>query len=201
VQSKADFYDCTNIFIKKMNIFLNIFQFPEKQLFLYTKKIKMDNEFQFFLSKAMKYCSIKECCLFELDKKFSDWQTPNQHYEPIKNYLLENNYINEQRYASAFVNDKIKFNHWGVNKVKYQLNAMNINSVYIQNALKQIDNDVYQNIIAHEAEKKIRNTKIIDEWTFKQKIYNYLTSKGFEIEFYIPIADNIINKVLRKNKP
>lgn len=159
----------------------------------------MDDDLKFFLSKAANYCSKKETSIFELKRKLFAWKVDDNLYDSIIDYLLENNFIDEQRYASAYVNDKFKFNHWGRIKIRFMLESMNIESSFITSALSQIDKNEYRSVAEIEIQKKLNSLKIVDEFDLRQKLYKNLTGKGFEIELIKSISDECINKMLRKN--
>ena len=71
----------------------------------------------------MRYCSKAEHCIDDVRQKLWTWKVPTEEHDDIINTLIDNNFINEQRYAEAFVKDKFRFNHWGRIKISLMLRA------------------------------------------------------------------------------
>ena len=82
---------------------------------------------EFFL-KASYYCSLSEHCIQKVREKLVQWETPKEFIQPIIDRLVEEDYINEERFARAFVKDKFRFNHWGRIKITTHLRALAISS-------------------------------------------------------------------------
>ena len=78
-----------------------------------------------FFLKASYYCSLSEHCIQKVREKLVQWGTPKEFIDPIIDKLLEDDYINEERFARAFVKDKFRFNHWGRVKITTHLKEMN----------------------------------------------------------------------------
>ena len=125
------------------------------------------------LTKAMRYCSKAEHCVDDVRQKLWAWKVPTEEHDDIINTLIDNNFINEQRYANAFVKDKFRFNHWGRIKISIMLRAKKIDAAIIDDALSSIDEDEYLDTL--------RN--LISRWsaeTDQQKLMRKAVSRGFE---------------------
>jgi len=152
----------------------------------------MDDSFRVFLSRAMKYCSRKEVCVSEISEKLKIWGVEDeQTSEKIIKQLIEEKFIDEQRFADAFTMDKFKFYNWGKTKIKYHLKRKKISEKIIQNSLAKILDDQYIDAAAALLEKKAASIKNIEPKIKKQKLYNYLISKGFEPDIFYKIFDKI----------
>lgn len=146
---------------------------------------------QKFKAKAYKFCAYRERSPKELLEKLSDWGAKKDDAESILKELKTENFLDEQRFANAFCNDKFEFNSWGKNKIRAQISAHHLPKNVLEIALDRIDEEKYFNRIKELAHKKwellpISNKAIIK----KQKTLNYLSSKGFE--------SNLIWKVLNE---
>ncbi|MDA3867391.1 MAG: regulatory protein RecX [Salinivirgaceae bacterium] len=150
-------------------------------------------EKQHYLSKAMAYCSKAEHCVSDLNQKMMQWEVPESFRDDIIAALMEENFINEERYAAAFVNDKIKFNRWGRKKVRYALRQKQVPASFIDYALGNVNLDEYKSILQQVLGSKCEE-KNSDDPRFREKVVRALLTKGFEYdlisECYDKITDN-----------
>ncbi len=113
--------------------------------------------------------------------------------EEIIQRLKKENFINEQRFAQAFVHDKFLFNKWGKIKIRNALAAKNIPDSIITEALQTIDEQEYLKTLEKLAKQKLKSLqKETDKQKLKSKILRYLSSKGYEFEKIKSIVDEII---------
>ena len=94
-------------------------------------------------SKAEAYCSLTERCTDDVLRKLEQWGAPSGASDAIVEYLKKERYIDEQRYANAFVRDKYRFNQWGRIKIAQALRMKHVASEYIYAALDEIDEEEY----------------------------------------------------------
>lgn len=130
--------------------------------------------------KMIDWCNKAERSQWDVRKKLQDWQIPSLERENIIAELIEMNLLNEKRYASAFANDKSRFNRWGSAKIRAQLHAKGISERNIQDALKEIDAGDTALAIQQLIEKKLPSLKGLKTWQKKYKIMQYLSGKGFQ---------------------
>lgn len=133
------------------------------------------------IKRLKKLCSKKEKCINDIKNKLIEWGFDNDDIEEIIELLTQENYINEERFANAYVHDKIKFEGWGKNKVFYELKRKGIDENVIEKAINNFDDNDYYEKLKNLIEKK---KKLLKEETFenRQKILRYLYSKGYDIE-------------------
>ena len=70
------------------------------------------------LYKSAAYCSQSEHCISDLRNKLTQWGVMESDWDKIIRYLVDENYINESRYAIAFTKDKFRYNKWGKIKIR-----------------------------------------------------------------------------------
>jgi len=136
--------------------------------------------FKTALNKAMNQCSRRECCRDDIQGKLIKWGIEQSDSDKIINILIAENFINESRFAAAFVKDKFNYNKWGKVKIAAHLKSKHIPSGIINTALESIDNETYITtlrtlITGHKKSVKSRNT-----YELKAKLLRYGLSKGFE---------------------
>lgn len=135
----------------------------------------------------MQLCSKKECCRYDILHKLKLWKIDEEDTEKIIQKLEKEKFIDETRYTKAFVNDKLKFNHWGKIKIKYHLKQKNIAESTIKTGLDIIAIDEYKKILTNEMEKKWKMVRAKSVFEKKQKVLSYLSSKGFEIDLIMDL--------------
>lgn len=132
------------------------------------------------LDKAMNYCSRAEHCIEDVRQKLWDWKIPEDEHEKVLTTLIDNNFINEERYAKAFVKDKFHFNHWGRIKIRMMLKAKKIVTATIDDAISCIDDDEYFEVLRNLIEKESKRVKATTDYERKAKLLRYVASRGFE---------------------
>jgi hypothetical protein len=95
---------------------------------------------------------------------------------------IEEDYINEERFARAFVKDKFRFNHWGRIKITTHLRVLSISSDIIAKAIGEIDEDEYAEILDETVEKKRKTIKKGTDYEIRAKLLRHALSRGFEYE-------------------
>ena len=86
----------------------------------------MTEKISAYYLKAALYCSIAERCEQAIIEKMAKWGTPEDEQQAIINKLIEDDFLNERRYATAFARDKFRFNQWGRIKISYALKLKGI---------------------------------------------------------------------------
>jgi len=146
--------------------------------------------FTMVLNKAMSQCSQREYCLEDISGKLALWGIENDDSEKILEILIKENFINEKRYASAFVRDKFKYNKWGKVKIAAHLKAKNIPGDIIRLALDNIDNEQYIKFIRELINGHRRTIKAKNQYDLKAKLLRYGLSKGFESSLLFEILND-----------
>lgn len=131
--------------------------------------------------KLAKYCAYQDRCHWEVDNKLNEFFIIPQARDEIIIYLIQNNFLNEERFAKSFARGKFNQKNWGRIKIKSELKKRRIPPKIIETALKEIDADVYFLRLEALFEKKKKSLKSEREsFKKKAKIRNYLLQKGYE---------------------
>jgi regulatory protein len=151
-----------------------------------------DNEnYKSWLSKAMAACSRREYCRSEIENMAESWGADEDDRKKINQTLTEENFINEERYASAFVRDKFTYNKWGKLKISMHLKAKRIPPELIRNALDSIDNEKYLKMISDLITSHRKHVKAKNNYDLKSKLLRYGLSKGFESHLLYEILGDL----------
>jgi len=141
--------------------------------------------------KIQYWCAYQERSQFELDKKLIEYNlTENEKLEIVSN-LITNNFINEERFATAFTRGKFNIKKWGKLKIKAHLKLHKIPQKLINQALSGINDDEYSATIENLINLKLKTIKLVPTLIKKQKLINFLQTKGFEFDLIM----NEINKI------
>jgi len=136
--------------------------------------------FKTALTKAMALCSHRELCCLEMRSKLQSWGVGDNDNDKIIGLLIKENFINEERFAQAFVKDKFNYNKWGKVKIAAQLRAKNIPGDIIRTSLDAIDNELYKNTLRELISGHRQFAKAKNQYDLKGKLLRYGLSKGFE---------------------
>jgi regulatory protein len=147
------------------------------------------------LSILTRICSREEKCIADIKKKLTDWNVSEADSLKIIETLVKEKYINEQRYTTSFVNDKIRFNKWGRIKIRYALKQKSIPEGIIAEAFEQVDEDKYRQILTNEISKKLKSLKKDNPYVLQNKIYRFAASRGFESDLISDITRNLISDI------
>ncbi len=152
------------------------------------------NENSFYgtlLSKAMALCSKREYCTDDIRNKLRSWGAGEADSEKIISNLIRENFLNETRYASAFVRDKFTYNKWGKVKMAAHLRAKQISPGIITAALDIIDNELYIKTIKEIINSHRRHVKAKNQFDLKGKLLRFGLSKGFESNLLYDLLNDL----------
>jgi len=131
------------------------------------------------INKLEKYCSFSERCKSDIIKKLYDWKV-NKNQKEIINHLIENNYINEKRYALLYSMGKFNSRKWGKIKISNHLKKKGIKEKDINESINEIPETKYLDALSNLIIKKSQEIKDSDIYNKKSKIARYLFQKGYE---------------------
>jgi regulatory protein len=143
------------------------------------------------LNKAATYASRCEHCESEVREKLLIWGGTSEETDEIIAYLIEERYIDNQRYANSYAKDKFRFNHWGKYKISMMLRSKDIESEFIEEALGQIDEEEYLEKLQQILKDKLRSLKYSSEYEKKGKLFKFAQSRGFESGAISKVIDSI----------
>ena len=132
------------------------------------------------LDKMTKYCAYQERCVKDVSDKLKTFDILEEEKTKILEYLLDNRFVNDERFAMSFVRDKINQRGWGVNKIRFHLIQKGIDKELIDEALGQTDEEVYRQRLIDILKTKAKTVKAATEYEKKRKLAAYAMQKGFE---------------------
>ena len=132
------------------------------------------------LDKMAKYCAYQERCVKDVRDKLKTFDIPQEAKDKILDYLLDNRFVNDERFAKSFVRGKINQSGWGVNKIRFHLIQKGIDKDIIDDALGQTDEEVYRQRLIDILKTKSKTVKAETDFERKRKLAAYAMQKGFE---------------------
>ncbi len=139
-----------------------------------------------------KFCVYQERCYQEVERKLATYHLIPEAKDEIMLYLMQHNFLNEERFAKSFVSGKINIKKWGKKKVEYQLRTKGISNKNIEIALATIDDVSYRENLKTIALKKSALIKDKNNYNKKAKLMKHLQSKGFETELIFEVLQEIL---------
>jgi regulatory protein len=136
------------------------------------------------IAKLVKFCAYQERCLIEIKTKLKTFHVSKEEANEIIDYLEQENYLNEERFAKAFARDKFNLNEWGKIKIFFHLQQKKIKPINIERAFQEITDDLYFEKLSKlmSRKKEELQEKETDKEILKFKVWNYAKQKGFEVE-------------------
>lgn len=144
------------------------------------------------LQKLKHFCGYQERSHHETVQKLYSLGLYKKDVEILLSQLIEENYLNEERYAIAFAGGRFRLKQWGRIKIKYELQQHKVSSYNITKALKEIEETDYLKTLETLATKKWASLKGEQYLNRQAKTTSYLLQKGFE--------NNLISTVIGQLK-
>lgn len=144
------------------------------------------------IKKLEHYCAYQERCHQEVRKKLQTMHMIPEAIDVVIVHLLEQNFLNEERFAKAFVRGKFNIKHWGFNRLIYELKLKDIGKVNINEALRQIDKEEYIEVFNDLAEKKAKTITETNTYKARKKFTNYFIFRGWESYLVYEKANELI---------
>jgi len=142
------------------------------------------------LPKIKQYCTYQERCHAEVKEKLYAFGLYKKDVEQLMSQLIEENYLNEERFAIQYAGGKFRMNQWGRIKIKYALKQKQVSDYCIKKALKEINESDYKKTLQKLAEQKLKTLKGEKNiFIKKRKLQDYLLQKGYEGELVRAVAN------------
>ena len=139
------------------------------------------NEQEAYLQLAA-LCAQAEHCEQEMRDKMKRWELDEMVQNRVINRLTEERYIDNERYARAFVKDKIRYNKWGRRKVQQALWMKRIDTDIQQRVLDEIDEKEYLDVLRPLLKQKRKSIKAENDYELYQKLVRFALSRGFTFD-------------------
>jgi regulatory protein len=146
------------------------------------------------LQKLKHYCAYQERAQQEVKEKLFSLGASRIQRDEIMVALIEENYLNEERFAVAYAGGKWRIQQWGRTKIKYELKQRQISDYCIRKALAQIDDESYLKVLEKLLLDKYGTLKNLQWIARKKRTMDHAVSRGFESSLVIKTLDILLKR-------
>ena len=127
-------------------------------------------------------CAQAEHCQQGMRDKMRRWELDESVQNRIIDRLIKERYVDDERYARAFVKDKIRYNKWGRRKVQQALWQKRIDADIQQRVLDEIDEKEYLDVLRPLLKQKRKSIRAANDYELNQKLARFALSRGFTFD-------------------
>ena len=143
------------------------------------------------LVKLQGYCAYQERCHREVRSKLLDLGIYGDDLEEIIAGLIQENFLNEERYARSFARGKFRMKQWGRNRIRRELKIREISDYCIRKAMTEIDESEYLKTLEEMLERRSEKIKEANHFAKRNKLAQYAVQRGFEAELVWDTLKNL----------
>lgn len=134
------------------------------------------------LQSLMRLCVRSEKSSGDALRLMQQWQVPHTERQSVLERLVKERFIDDGRYAEAYVREKSRLSGWGARKIAMQLRQKGVSQAIIDEALRQLDSNVELPRLVDKLRRKIRTTKYTSDYELRGKLMRYALSLGFDYD-------------------
>ncbi|MBQ5407867.1 MAG: RecX family transcriptional regulator [Prevotella sp.] len=127
-------------------------------------------------------CANAEHCQWEMLEKMRRWELPEEAQARVMQRLVGERYVDDERYAHAFVKDKLNYNKWGRRKIEQALWQKHIDEAVRQRVLDEIADEDYVLVLRPLLKQKRKSTKAGSDYELNGKLIKFALSRGFTMD-------------------
>lgn len=132
--------------------------------------------------KLTDLCARSEHCQQEMKEKMRQWGVSEEEQAKVMDRLIAERYVDDERFAHAFIYDKIRYNKWGRRKVEQALWMKRIDDSISKSILDDVDDDEYIRILRPLLKQKRKSIKANSEYELTMKLIKFAISRGFTMD-------------------
>lgn len=141
----------------------------------------------------MQFCAYRDRSQKEVEDKLKDMKMIPEAREQIIIKLMQEDFLNEERFARSFVRGKFRIKKWGRIRIKQELKFRDISAPIIRLGMTEIDEKEYVATLYEIAEKKLNLIKETDKLKRRKKLSDHLLQKGYEAGLVYETVDSLMN--------
>lgn len=146
------------------------------------------------LQKLKHYCTYQERSHYEVKQKLWELGVLRGDHDELIATLIDEDYLNEERFAIQFAGGKFRMKDWGKKKILYGLREKKVSDYSIKKALAAIDEEDYMKVLSKLAEEKYNSLKDEQYLERKKKTVDYLIQKGYEYDLVNKAVTSLTEK-------
>lgn len=142
--------------------------------------------------KLMQYCAYRDRCHKEVEEKLAELRMIPAAKEQIIIQLMQEDFLNEERFARSFVRGKFRIKKWGKIKITQELKSKEVSTPIIKLGLTEIDQQKYIATLYDIAEKKLTQIKEPNPYKKKRKLIEFLLRRGYESVLVYDVVNEVV---------
>ncbi|MGF7218478.1 regulatory protein [Spirosoma lacussanchae] len=139
------------------------------------------------LRKAAMFCAYQERTQQEVRDRLKEWGVWGDDAEEVIAELIQQNYLNEERFAKSFAGGKFRVKGWGKRKIKQHLQQRGITGYNLNEALNEIEPEDYRQTLVDLLDRKRRSLNDANPLVIKQKLVRFAMSRGYESDLIFAV--------------
>ena len=136
-------------------------------------------------------CAMSEQCCHDVMKKMKRWEVTDDMAERIVARLVKEKFIDEERFARAFVKDKFRYNHWGRVRIEQELKMRKIAPKHIEMGLEELKEEDSLGALREMIQKKLHTVKGKNEYEIRGKLIRFALGRGFAMDDIMKIVGGL----------
>ncbi len=161
-------------------------EISDKQL----EKIVSENEYDRAKEKAFFLLTYRDHSVYELKAKLRKRDFDEKVIDKTIEYLLENGYLNDKKFSEIYLNELLNTKRSGIMIIRKKLFQKGLSRELINNLLNDLDDEIFHNNCLFHLQKKRKLLEKKHDENIKNKLYNYLSRKGFRYEIILNVFEN-----------
>lgn len=143
------------------------------------------------LQSLMRLCSRAEKSSGDALRLMHRWGVPEAEQQGVLDKLITQRFIDDRRYAEAYVREKSQLSGWGTRKIAMQLRQKGVDKDIITEVLAALDDDDMRQRLRERLERKLRTTKAATEYDLRGKLLRHALSAGYDYDITVEIIDEL----------
>ena len=127
-------------------------------------------------------CAQAEHCQHEMLEKMQKWGLSDEAQARVMEKLVSGRYVDDERYARAFVSDKVRYNKWGSRKVEQALWQKHIDEDIRQRVLDEVTDSEYISVLRPLLQQKRKSLRAVNDYEQNQKLVRFALGRGFTFD-------------------
>ena len=136
-------------------------------------------------------CAQAEHCQWEMREKMRRWELSDEEQDRVLQRLVSERYVDDERYARAFVNDKVRYNKWGRRKIEQALWMKHVDETVARRILDEVPDEDYLSVLRPLLQQKRKTTKAAGDYEMNQKLMRFALGRGFTFDIIQRVMDDV----------
>lgn len=133
-------------------------------------------------SRLASLCARREYCQHDMLEKMRQWGLTEEERAQVMQQLTEGRYVDDERFAQAFVNDKVRYGKWGRRKIEQALWMKRIDEGIAASVLDEVDDEEYFAVLRPQVKQKLRTTRADSDYELRMKVTKWALSRGYTMD-------------------